>query len=67
MCACVFFFFFKRVDRISDILSLVAASSGLMTNLVDNRHVLIDVSAPLTQTTGGLYQGMKDMRSFLSA
>lgn len=23
----------------------------------DNRHVLIDVSAPLTQTTGGLHQG----------
>jgi len=23
----------------------------------DYRHVLIDVSAPLTQTTGGLHQG----------
>lgn len=30
----------------------------------DNRHVLIDVSAPLTQTTGGLHQGDERYEEF---
>lgn len=40
---------------------------GANNKFSDNRHVLIDVSALLTETTGGLHQGIKDMSSFVSA